>query len=233
MLSKVMKDNIEFGTDAIKTFASTNNFDVILDNQNGYLLVKDDKTIYLWNYNLKRKYNYNRIKLEFNNRFFFKQIESFDQNNIKQASIIRKQALSYLKTGDNANNILGIGGEYYIYFLFVHYAKYYGISNHMSIIEDAQYNCPKSINSFVDYNKLKSYPRLDNKACYDVILNVVNIHENMIKYICKFNINKVVIVICKPLEKKIIMLNKYLKLEKISHIKNINSLITICLFKKI
>jgi hypothetical protein len=233
MLSKVTKDNVSFGTYEIQKFGEKNQFDVIQDNLNGLLLVKTNNIIYVYNYLINRKHDYFRIKIEFNNKFFFKQIDSFEQNNIKEAFNIRKTVLYFLKD-NNSTNILGIGGEYYIYFSFLNYNKYYGISNHKSIIEDADYNLSylNKINYKVDYNDLRSYPNIDKLQSFDIIINVVNIHENIIKYICKLNCKKIIIVTCKPLEKKIKMLNKYLKLKKIEHILNINSLITICEFVK-
>lgn len=231
MLSKVVYNNVEFGTDEIKNYSKYNIFDIVMDNQNGLLLVKKDKEVYIWNYKNNKKYNYNKIKLEFNNELFIKQIESFDQNNIKESKKIRKSVLEYFKFFEKSENLLGIGGEYYLYFRFLEYKKYFGLSNHQSIVEDANTNFPKSDNVLVNYNDLISLPRLDTKS-YDVIINVVNIHENIIKYISKYNCKNIIIITCKPLQTKIKMLKKYLTLIKISHVKNINSLITICLFRK-
>lgn len=121
----------------------------------------------------------------------------------------------------------------YFPFIISKYNKFYGISNRKSIIEDAEYNCPYSKNILVDYNKLKSYPSLNNTIEYDIIINVVNIHENIIKYICNYNIKNIIIITCKPLDTKIKMLKKYLILKKITHVININSIINICLFHKI
>lgn len=233
MLSKVTINNISFGTEPIKKFAEFNEFDIIQDNLKGLLLVKDKDKIYIWNYMTSKRYNYHRIQIEFNNKIFFKQIDSFDQNNIKRSKYIRKSVLDYCKTFNKSNDLIGIGGEYYIYFPFITKYKYYGISNHQSIVEDADYNFPNSINSLVDYNKLDTYPKLDNLNSYDVIINVINIHENIIKYICNYNVENIIIITCKPLDKKILMLNKYLVLKKITHVLNINSIISICFFKKI
>ena len=67
---------------------------------------------------------------------------------------------------------------------------------------------------------------------YDIIINVINIHENIIKYICNYNIQNIIIISCKPLYSKIHMLEKYLTLKKIIHFNNINSLITVSIFIK-
>ena len=126
---------------------------------------------------------------------------------------------------------MGIGGEYYLYFRFLKYKNYFGLSNHQSIVEDANTNFPKSNNVLVNYNDNKSFTILDINT-YDVIINVVNIHENIIKYISKCNCKNIIIITCKPLQTKIKMLQKYLTLIKNSFTVNINSLITICLFRK-
>ena len=233
MLSKVLKNNVSFGTDAIKQFTKSNDFDVIHDNLDGLLLVKDKTDIYIWNYKTNKRYNCNRIKIEFNGKYFYKQIDSFDQNNVKQSKNIRKTVLTNFKFIEKSDNILGIGGEYYLYFPFIKYEKYFGLTNHKSIVEDANYNCRYSINNLVDYNSLQSFIKLDKTIKYDVIINVVNIHENIIKYVSSYNCKNIIIITCKPLENKIKMLQKYLILKKINHILNINSLITICLFEKI
>jgi hypothetical protein len=233
MLSKVSRDNISFGTDNIKEFSNYNDFDIIQDNSNGLLLVKNKNNIYIWNYKLHKKYNHNRIQIEFNNKYFFKQIDSFDQNNIKQSTNIRKSVLNYFKFVNKSQNIIGIGGEYYIYFPFLKYDNCHGLSNHKSIVEDANYNFPHSSNTLVDYSNFNTLPLFDKTTNYDIIINVVNIHENIIKYICDYNCQNIIIITCKPLNTKIKMLNKYLILKKITHIKNINSLISICLFNKI
>lgn len=233
MLSKVSKNSILFGTKPIKQFAEFNDFDVIQDNLINMLLVKNGSYIYIWNYKLNKKFNYHRIQIEFNNKYFFKQIDSFDQNNIKQSKIIRKSVLNYIKLINKSNNIIGIGGEYYLYFSFLKYDNYYGLSNHKSIVEDANYNFCHSSNTMVDYNKLNTFPHFNKTICYDIIINVVNIHENIIKYICTYDCKNIIIITCKPLNTKIKMLKKYLILKKITHITNINSLITICLFNKI
>lgn len=234
MLSKVHYNNILYATYKIKEYAKDNKFTIIQDNLYDSLLVKCDNCVFLWNYKNNKKYMYFRIKISFNSKIFFKQIDSFDQNNIKESKNIRKNVLCYFKQFEKSQNIIGIGGEYYIYFPFVKYKKYFGLSNHNSIIEDANYNSFFSKNYLVNYDDLTSYPILNNNIDdnYDVVINVVNIHENIIKYICTYNIKNIIIITCKPLNSKIKMLNKYLTFKKVNHVLNINSWITICLFKK-
>ena len=66
---------------------------------------------------------------------------------------------------ENEEIFLGIGGEYYIYFPFIKSIQYIGISNHNSIISDANYNLQFYIrnysNHLVNYNNLKTFPKLN------------------------------------------------------------------------
>ena len=237
MLSKVNQDNYYLGTKEIKNYINNHNLNnfVIMDNLKDTLLVKEDNT-YLWNYKYNKKIIGNRLKIKFNNKYFYKQIDSFDQNNILISNQIRKTVLSYLR--NNVENILGIGGEYYIYFPFVKYKKYIGMSNHQSIIDDANFNF-NSINYLVNYDNinltwyqntiLDKVQNLYGK--YDVIINVINIHENIINFISKLDINKIIIISCKPLYKKINLLLKYFKIVNIHYFTNISVINIIVLTK--
>lgn len=237
MLSKITRYNYFLGSYNIKKYIEEGNeYDIIQDNMENSLIIKRGEEIKIWNYK-KRKYLENiRIQIKIFNKIVMKQIDSFDQNNIKQAKQIRYTVLKYLQekriNNYKGNDIIGIGGEYYIYFLFLNYKKYYGFSNHKTIIEDAKYNFPISKNELVNYNDIMSFVELEKKETYDVIINVINIHENIIKYVCNYDIKNIIIITCKPLETKIKMLEKYVKLVKIDHIINIDTFITICLFKK-
>ena len=196
-----------------------------MDNLKDTLLIKEDNT-YLWNYKYNKKIIGNRLKIKFNNKYFYKQIDSFDQNNILISNQIRKTVLSYLR--NNAENILGIGGEYYIYFPFVKYKNYIGMSNHQSIVDDANFNFNfNSTNYLVNYDNIN----FNLYGKYDVIINVINIHENIINFISKLDINKIIIISCKPLYKKINLLLKYFKIVKIHYFINI-SIISIIILEK-
>ena len=188
MLTKVSYSNYQFGTEQIIKFSIDNKYDIIQDNLEGFLLISYNKKVYLYNYLTNKFINYNRIPLIINGLTIWKQIDSFDQNNPKISNKIRNQAIEYLKT-NKSNNILGIGGEFYVYFKLLDYSKYIGISNHESIISDSKYNFSldrykKVSNYLVDYDKEKTFPTTDLDE-YDIIINVVNIHENIIKYIRK------------------------------------------------
>ncbi len=233
MLTKVSYLNYKFGTPEIIKYSKNNTYELIQDNLEGLLLVLEKNQVYLYNYYLGKKINYQRIPIKINEFIIWKQINSFDQNNPTISNKIRNRTLEYLQN-DKSENILGIGGEYYVYFKLLKYNNYIGISNHESIVSDSKFNLSfespdKLSNYLVDYNNLDSYPVIQNNS-YDVVINVVNIHENIIKYISKLRCNKIILITCKPLDKKISMLNKYLKLKKVSHFLNINSWITIGVF---
>jgi hypothetical protein len=239
MLSKVTKDNYILGTNQIIKYANQkNNYDIIIDNLEGYLLIKDNYNIFYYNYykNIIIK-NVIRIRLNILDKYFWKQVYSFDQNNIKIANKIRSFVIKYFSDSDIYNTI-GIGGEYYIYFPFIKSNNYIGISNHQSIIDDADFNLKfynlNYKNYIVNYNDILSFPQIDNNIS-NVIINVSNIHENHIKWITNYNINKLVIITCTPVYKKMLLITKYFIIKKIKYFLNFNSWVTIlfCIRKPI
>lgn len=228
MLSKVSRENNLYGTYAIQQCKLP--YDIIQDNQHNYMLICSKSKIYLWNCKLNKKYNCNIIKLYYKNIFYFKQIYSFDQNNIKHKKEIRDKVIEFYNDNNKkSDNIIGIGGEYYVYFLLFNYKKYIGISNHKTIIEDAQYNMnyhhKLCHNKYVDYNNLKMYPSINNT--YDVILNVITITNNIIEYLK--NANTIIIITCKPIHDKISKFTNHV-IKKLYHVVYDKSVITICYF---
>lgn len=238
MLSKVTKNNWIYGTEQIKKFINVNNgiqYDSIHDNlQDSLLIKKPDSTntiSILYNYiENKIMINSDRIRLKILNKYFWKQSDSFDQNNILIANNIRLYVIKQFDYELNTNKIiLGIGGEYYVYYPFVKASKYIGISNHQSIISDANYNLDlyrlDFTNHLVDYNNILNFPSLNKNNTYDVLINVSNIHQNHIEWISKYNIEKLVIITCKPIYKKIPLIKKYFIIKKIKHFINISSIV--------
>ena len=123
------------------------------------------------------------------------------------------------------NNLLGIGGEYYLYFPFIQANNYIGISNHKSIIEDADYNIHYSKNYLVDYNNIFTYPEIDRAET--ILLNVYNIHVNIIKYIKSIKFNKLIIISCDLSENKLLLLKNNFKIHKIKYFHNFDNLIRV------
>lgn len=235
MLSKVNKYNKFLGSGQIIKF--DNDYDYLHDNLINYILVKHNDKQYLFDYKLNKTIVYNlrsdsrvRLPILFNDYIFWKQIDSFDQNNILIADKIRKQVLKYSKKFKN--NLLGIGGEYYMYFNFINTCKYIGISNHKSIIEDANFNMWDNRNNYlVDYNDMDSYPEIS--GTYDVIINVYNLHENIIKYVNDNDVQNIIIISCNLPDNKLKLLAKTFSLKNFTHILNFKSWITIIFANKI
>lgn len=232
MLSKVNQSNKFMGTEMIKNYLGE--YYLIQDNLFNMLLIKkknnslDIDNYIIYDYNKKKFYKYNRLPIYFNDNIIYKQIESFDQNNIIIANKIRKYVLQEVKIIFNNKlfeNILGIGGEYYLYFKFLVSNKYFGISNHKCIIEDAKYNIPNSENYLINYDKYDTFPNLYKIDL--VIINVTKIHENIIKYIKLIQSNNIIIITCKLTNNKLILLKQNFKIKKIKYFKNLNSLIRI------
>jgi len=198
MLTKVNRYNYHLGTSNIISYISKfqdilgNDF-LIQDNMNGHVLVKLYDKTFLYNYNIDKYYNHNRIQIQINGYNISKQIDSFDQNNSLIANKIRNHIIK-LFNFNNINTILGIGGEYYIYFPFINANNYIGISNHKSIIEDADYNIPFSKNYLVNYNNINTFPKME--IVDNIILNVYNIHDNIIKYIKSLEFKNLIFISC-------------------------------------
>jgi hypothetical protein len=232
ILSKVNNTNKDLGTYKIKNYKEE--YDIIQDNLEDSLLIKLKEKKYIYNYKIDKYYNYDKIKIYYRDEIIIKQIDSFDQNNILISNKIRRYVLLKCKEYGTITNILGIGGEYYLYFKLLNKSviNYIGISNHKSIIEDANYNIINSKNYLVDYNNLKTYP--SNNICYDIIiLNVVNIHNNIIKYINSINYKLLIIISCKLSDSKLKTLNNNFQIIKIKYIILLSSLlIRVIIIKK-
>jgi hypothetical protein len=226
MLTKVSSGNFNFGTDQIKDYCLVHlDTKIIQDNLNGQLLIKTNSgQTYLYDYLNKKYYLHNTIQIQWNTKPIIKQIESFDQNNPLVANKIRDYVLQECTLGKKINCILGIGGEYYIYFPYIQSKTYYGISNHLSIVEDAKTNVPYSDNYLVNYDNIKLNVSINPEL---IILNVFNIHENIIKYIKKFKFSKLIIIACSLSDSKLKLLSDNFRIRKIKYFKNYSSLIRV------
>jgi hypothetical protein len=218
----------------VKKFNKESNpVDKIQDNLEGYLLVKYlNGDLLMYNYYLNRFYSHNRIQVYWDGCKITKQIESFDQNNLKIASKIRSYVLGrivYFNQYDfnfGIKSILGIGGEYYLYWIQLNWVKeLIGLSNHLSIITDAKSNIPWSSNHLVDYNCLKSYPKIC--SCDIVLVNLFQINSNVINYIKQINWKKIIIIACTLPDSKLKLLAKNFKITKIKYYSNNDGIIRI------
>lgn len=236
MLTKVIRSSSSFGTQNIVDYYKTNlNAYIIQDNLNGKILVKTNKgKIYLYDYNKKKCYSHNKIQIQWNDKPIIKHLDSFDQNNLLIANKLRDYVLKECLDNNNTSNnyILGIGGEYYIYFPYIKSKNYYGMSNHNSIVLDAKTNVPYSHNWLVNYDKIQ----MQFNNIFDIIiLNVYNIHEKIIKWIIQHKFVKLIIISCDLSDSKLKLLSDNFKIKKIKYFKNVTSWIRIitCYPKKI
>jgi hypothetical protein len=99
--------------------------DRIQDNVEGYLIIKykNDPNTKMFNYYLNKFYSHNLIQIHWliSDHIILKQIDSFDQNNWIIGNKLRTWVLYQIKLTNileyKINSILGIGGEYYLYWV--------------------------------------------------------------------------------------------------------------------
>ena len=224
------KYDINYVSKNLQTYLLTNKFiNFTAYDNDKYIIIRTNNENYIYYKNKLYLYNEIKIKLFFNNKIFWKDILSFEQNNKKIANKIRFIVLQFMKN-NKKENIIGIGGEYYIYFCFLKYSKYIGYSNHNSIINDANFNCKfyinNYINNFIDYNKfILPY---DLVSC-DIIINLITVLDNILEEINKINFDKLVIISCKPIKK--ILFEKFI-LIKIKYFINFSNIISVSLWNK-
>lgn len=208
--------------------------DKIQDNLDGYLLIKyKNGKIQMYNYYLNKFYSHNKIKICLNDRYIIKQIDSFDQNNWIIGNKLRNYVINLVKRINQydypINTILGIGGEYYLYWVFFSWVEnLIGLSNHDTIIDDAKTNIPWSRNYLVNYNDLLTYPVLTLTTEIDLILiNLSKINLNVITYIKKINFKKIIIISCDLPDSKLKLLSDNFQIKKIKYFRNFDGLLRV------
>jgi hypothetical protein len=243
MLTKV-SEPLEITTKQIKNFYSlyqnvSNPIVKIQDNLEGYLIIKlKNNKIIMYNYYLNKFYSHNKIQIHSLNFNTIKQIDSFDQNNSLIANKLRTYIINLIKFNHNhnkpINSILGIGGEYYLYWKQLNWINnLIGITNHKTIYQDALLNIPWSSNYMVDYNKLESYPNISSSIDL-VLVNVSELNLNTIKYIKKINFKKIIMILCGFItNNKFNKIVENFKIRKIKYFKNFDSIIRIFIMENI
>ena len=249
MLTKVSGTNLSLSTSQIKQFVCkygselmlSKQIDKIQDNLNGWLLIKyTNGLIQMYNYVIDKFYSHNLIQITglYDEQIkILKHIDSFDQNNSLVANKLRQWVIKKIKliniTKHPVKKILGIGGEYYLYWKLLESNMIdfpIGISNCKSIISDAKLNIPWSSNYLVDYNDLTTYPELTD---FDLILiNLSNLNINVIKYIKKINWKTIIFISCNLTDKKFKLLVNEFKIKTIKYFKNFDNVIKIIEFNK-
>jgi hypothetical protein len=242
MLTKVSEPNCLTTSNIINWCKLNSNkycVEKIQDNLEGYLLIKlnnNPKTI-LFNYYLNKYYSYNLIQIHWGDKIILKHIDSFDQNNWMVGNRLRNLVFNKINHINQfefkIDSILGIGGEYYLYWIGLNYVqKLIGISNHSTIVTDANTNIPWSFNYLVDYNKLNTYPKITNYIDL-ILINLSQLNSNIIKYICDLKFKKIILIICNLPDSKLKLLAKNFKLIQIKYFKNYNNIIRVIEMKNI
>jgi hypothetical protein len=242
MLSKVSEPNHLTTPNIINWFeknAKSNNTNIerIQDNLEGYLLIKykNNPKTKVFNYYLNRYYSHNQIQVHWNDNIILKQIDSFDQNNWIQGNKLRTYVFNLINRIDlfefKINSILGIGGEYYLYWIGfmknqIRIKNLIGISNHLSIISDANLNIRWSSNYFVDYNKLETFPKISHPIDL-ILINLSQLNSNIIKYIREIKFNLVILIICNLSDSKLKLLKENFIIKKIKYFRNFDNLIRV------
>lgn len=235
MLTKVSTPNHLASSNIIKFYIEhneiINNIDRIQDNMDGNLLIKyknSKKQIY--NYHMNKFYTHDKIQIIFNGFRIIKQIDSFDQNNYMIGNCLRMWVFNRInqinKYEFDINTFLGIGGEYYLYWMGLNKVKMLiGISNHLSIIDDAKLNIPWSINYLVNYNNLKTYPNI--KQIDLIIINLFQININVIKYLKEIKFKKIILISCNLPDNKLKLLSSNFKLISIKYFNNFENFLRV------
>lgn len=239
MLTKVSKPNHLTTSNIIKWFnvnKSSDNIERIQDNLEGCLLIKykSNPNPILFNYYLNKYYSHNLIQIHWKDQIILKHIDSFDQNNCIVGNKLRTWVLNKIKSINKnefeINNVLGIGGEYYLYWIKMMWVKkLIGISNHSSIVYDANLNIPWSSNTLVNYNDLNTYPQITQIDL--ILINLAQLNSNIVKYINALEYKKIILIICNLPDSKLKLLNLNFKIEKIKYFMNYTNLIRVIILK--
>jgi hypothetical protein len=212
--------------------------DKIQDNMEGWLGIKykNNSQIKMYNYYLNRFYSHDRVQIHWDNNIILKQIDSFDQNNFTVGNKLRtwvSNQINHINLFEFIlNSILGIGGEYYLYWIGLkNVSNLIGISNHHTIVSDANHNIGWSQNYLVDYNKLDLFPQITYPIDL-VLINLAMIHTNIVKYISKIQFKKIILIICNLPDSKLKLLNDNFTILKIKYFRNYDNLIRVVVMKK-
>ncbi len=233
-LFKVKHKNIENGTGYIQKFSKqysqkTKNIESIQDNNKRHLIIRyNDNSIEVYDYILDKFYNHNKIQIHFGLLItpIIKQIESFNQNNHIVGNKVRQLVIQKIKNfifiSDKSISMLGIGGEYYLYFSTLIYLcskninKLIGVYSDKDLYEDSKNNIPNLKNYLIEYEKPKKFPKIFEVDI--IIVNLFNLVENIIKYISQIKFKKIFIIACNLNDKKLKLLTSLFKIDKIHYI---------------
>jgi hypothetical protein len=230
MLSKVTNSSAKFGTSrAQKLFDSNPAIIQIYDDLSRYIVYQTDLGVWTWDTQTNKIFpNLNKtIQIQIQGVRFIKSLNSFDQSNFFSKDKIRSWVIKLIQGQNHYTNVLGIGGESWVYYYWINATSYTMVSNHQTIIQDSQINVPYAKNVLVDYMTWDLSSLIDPKPDL-IILNQSNIHTNVINQIAKLkNEFKLIIITCHLPDSKLHKLNKLFKIQCIKHFANIKSWICI------
>ena len=235
MLNKVYSNNAnkELLTSNLYNFMNQCDFNDFIAQDNGkFVVIKKENEYFAYTNHLIKLKEELKVMIEFDGKYFWKSITSFGQNNVLIANDIRKITKYYLNDS-TSTTLIGIGGEYHIYFATLKYENYIGFTNYLSRYQDSLMNC--RIHNIQAENYLVNFNRLNipnNHQNIDIILNVVSITDDIMKEIGKLDVNRLVVISCKPLHRKVKFLSKYFKFKHIEYFININNYINVSLWIK-
>jgi hypothetical protein len=146
--------------------------------------------ILMLDYRLRIRKDYN-IPIKFIDKVYIVNKNSFIQNNINgnnlRKDIINK--LLYYNIFNNIENIITIGGEAYLYGVYLNIDTI-NFTNNINIYNDANRHNLLG-NNYVDYNKIKSIP---NNQC--IIINLSKLIVNLLNIINISQIKLLIIISC-------------------------------------
>lgn len=165
----------------------------------------------------------------------FRQIDTFQQNDLGIIKEIRgfvNENLQYAKTfkKDNHNGsvLYGIGGEFYLYFIFNrnYYQKFYGFSNSNAILGIAHKNlnnyltCKDYALRLVKYDYMTIPAKEFQDTRFSLIVNLSTVPLNIFRLMVLHPFHKLVIITCsqKIFNKRKSMLDRTYKLIDFKHV---------------
>lgn len=206
-------------------FNDMSSYEILANGFNYSLIVKGKQELFnLMKMNLIIKLSYYQINDDIivNNKFIDwygikKNVKTFTQRDDNIRMHLNQTLVN--ETINSDNNIIFIGGEMYTFAKILHYHKGIAFTDFEGIKKDTEEN--KSIPTYlIDYQKDHIIQYINDSEINPnmCIVNVLNgLGENLIKQINSLNINKLMIVNCKPsvMESDTELLK--LKLNKIYH----------------
>lgn len=181
------------------------------------------------------------------NLIVYRKIDTFQQNDLRIMSPLYKYVCSRLvptvnqgASQDSQNILYGIGGEFYLYFLFCkdYYSQFHGISNSVDIISVAQKNLTNYFSLSNGINSTDNYTlqhvkydcmqltNLDRSKKNSLIINLSTVPLNVLNEVVRLGFDRVIIITCNQQvfnKRRSILETKKYKLVGFEHFQNFQS----------